>query len=78
LTELGRVSQAILDYVNGTAGYLTLYMLIREVSLETRVRHTEGWWFRRLVALALEGRIKATVYRNHDDLNIRFRRLPDA
>ena len=77
MTELGPVSQAILDYVNGTLGYLVIYSLIRDVARETGASHTENWYFRRLVALAIEGRIKATVFRDGDQLTVRLRRLTE-
>ena len=77
MSELGPISQAILDYVNGTVGYLTMYRLIRDVALETGASHTENWYFRRLVALALEGRIKAMVFRDGDSLTVRFRRITE-
>jgi len=77
LSELGPVSQAILNYVDETGGYLIIYKLIREVARETGASHTENWYFRRLVALALEGRIKATVRRDGDSLTVRFRRITE-
>jgi len=77
MSELGPVSQAILDHVNSAFGYIVLFKMIYEVSRRTKVSHTDSWYFRRLVALALEGRIEGRVYRDGDDLFIRFRRLQD-
>ena len=77
MTELGPISQAILDYVNGTVGYLVMYRLILNVARETGASHTENWYFRRLVALALENRINATVFRDGDSLTVRFRRITE-
>ena len=78
MSDLGPITRAILEYVNGIVGQLTMYRLIREVSLETETRHTESWYFRRLVALALEGRIEAAVRWEGDNVAIRFRRHPTA
>ena len=77
MTELGPVSQAILDYVNETVGFLKMYRLIREVAQETGVSHTQDWYFRRLVALALEGRINAKVFRDGERVAVMFRRLSE-
>ena len=78
VSELGPISQAILDYVNMGPGDVEFFRVINEASRVTYARHSGNWWFRRLVALALEGRIKATVYRDGDDVAIRFRRLQDG
>jgi len=69
------VSQAILDYVNDAFGYIALFKMYRQVSRKTGTSHTMPWYFRRLVALALEGRIEARVFRTGDDMAIKFRRL---
>ena len=78
VTELGPVSQAILDYVNWRAGDISLFRVINYAAGETGARHTESWYFRRLAALALEGHIMAVVHRDGDKLAFRFRRLPEA
>lgn len=75
MSELGPVSQAILDYVNSTFGYIEFFRMYNRVARETGAKHTDNWYFRRLAALALEGRIKVRVYRTGDDLAFRFRRL---
>jgi len=77
VSELGPVSQAILDHVNWSFGYVELFRVIDEAARRTGARHTENWYFRRLVALALEGHIEAKVYRTGDQLAFRFRRLPE-
>ncbi len=77
MSKLGPVSRAILEYVNEYPGYIELFRMISIVSHKTGERHMSKWYFRRLVALAMEGRIDANVYRGDDDyVNIRFRRLP--
>ena len=77
MIELGPISQAILDYVNSAFGYIVFFRMIYEVARTTGVSHTDNWYFRRLVALALEGRIEGRVYRTGDKMAIRFRRLQD-
>ena len=72
--RLGPVSQAILDHVNNTFGYIILFRMTHEVSRKTGARHTDQWYYRRLVALSIEGRIEAKVYRDGDKVTIRFRR----
>jgi len=75
MSNLGPVSQAILEYVNEYPGYIELFRMIALVSQKTGERHMSKWYFRRLVALALDGLIEANVYRgNNDYVNIRFRR----
>ncbi|GAG94317.1 unnamed protein product, partial [marine sediment metagenome] len=44
----------------------------------TRLGHTENWWYRRLVALALEGRIDSRVYRTGDKVAIMFRKKKET
>jgi len=77
MAELGPVSQAILDYVNYAAGYIEFFRLINRVRQLTGASHTNNWFFRRLVALALEGHIEAKVLRRHDLVIIKFRRLQE-
>ena len=72
--ELGPASQALLDIVNDTFGYIPLFDTIVEAQRRTGVDHAEPWWWRRLIALALEGRIVAVVVRGGDNLAFRFRR----
>ena len=77
MSELGPISEAILDYVNADFSYIVLFRMISEVARITGTSHTNQWYFRRLIALALEGRIEVMVYRTGDDVAIRFRRLQD-
>ena len=77
MSELGPVSQAILDHVNSTFGFIVFFRMVYEVSRVTGTSHTDIWYFRRLVALTLEGRIEGRVYRTGDKVAIKFRRLED-
>jgi len=77
MSELGRVSQAILDYIDLRKGYIVIFEMVHRVSLKTGTSHTTPWYFRRLVALALEGRIDAKVDRTGDQVAIIFRRLQE-
>jgi len=77
MSELGPISQAILDYVNSAFGSIVFFKMIYEVARTTGVSHTDNWYFRRLVALALEGRIEGRVYRTGDKVTVRFRRLQE-
>jgi len=77
MRELGPISQAILDYVNSAFGHIVFFKMIYEVARTTGASHTDNWYFRRLVALALEGRIEGRVYRTGDKVTVRFRRLQD-
>lgn len=78
MSELGRVSQAILDYIDERKYYIVIFEMVYRVSLKTGTSHKTPWYFRRLVALALEGRIEARVFRTGDDVVIKFRRLQEA
>lgn len=79
MSELGPVSQAILEYVNSKPGFISFWNMIITVSKEENVNHTSPWWFRRLIALALEGHIEATVYHLPDNnLSFKFRHLQEA
>ena len=75
MSELGPVSQAILDYVDSAFGHIIFFRMIDEVARMTGTSHTNNWYFRRLVALALEGRIEGRVYRTGDKVTVRFQRL---
>lgn len=76
--EVGPVSQAILDYVNSTFGFISFNKLQNAISDKLNSLHPELWYYRRLVALALEGRIEADVRRDGDKLLVKFRRLQEA
>ena len=78
MIELGPVSQAILDHIDVRKGYIVIFEMVHRVSLKTGTSHTTPWYFRRLVALSLEGRIEARVFRTGDDVAIKFRRLQEV
>lgn len=75
MSELGPASQAMLDYIRERRGFIEIFRMINAVSKRTGVPHKTEWYTRRLLVLALEGRIEAKVNRNGDLLVIRFRRL---
>jgi len=76
--ELGPASQALLDRVNLVFGYVEIGTLISWARAKTGLGHSPDWWYRRIVALALEGRIEARVFRTGDKLALKFRRLLEA
>jgi len=78
LSDLGPVSQAILNYINERAGYIEIFRMINMVAQKTGESHSTKWYRTQLVALALEGRIEAKVTRSGDKLAIRWRRLPEG
>lgn len=73
MSELGPISKALLDVVKGSFGYITISDVVTEATKRSRW-HSGEWWFRRLVALAVEGYIEAKVYRDGDAIAIKFRR----
>ncbi len=78
MSKLGPISQAILDHIDMRKGYIVIFDMLHRVSRKTGTSHTEPWYFRRLVALAFEGRIEARVFRTGDAVAIKFRRLQEA
>lgn len=76
--ELGPASLALLDRVNTAFGYVEIGTLISWARAKTGLGHSPDWWYRRIVALALEGRIEAKVHRTGDKLAIKFRRLQES
>ena len=77
MSELGPASKALLDRINQSFGYVELGTLISWARAKLG-RHSDRWWYARIVALALEGYIEAKVYRNGDDVALRFRRKKEA
>ena len=76
MSNLGPASQAMLDYINERRGFIEIFRMINAVGKKTGVPHKTEWYTRRLLVLALEGRIDAKINRSPDDvLVIRFRRL---
>ena len=78
MSELGPISKALLDVVNETFGFITPQKVTLEAANKTDAWHSNEWWFRRLVALALEGRIEGHVFRKDDEVTINFRRRQEA
>ena len=78
MKELGPASQALVDRVNRSFGYVRMGTLISWARSRTGLGHSNMWWWRRLTALALEGYIEAKVYRDGDKIAIRFRRKQEA
>lgn len=76
--ELGPASKALLDRVNLYPTYVDLGTVISYARAKTAFGHGNNWWYRRLVALALEGYIEAKVHRTGDDIAIKFRRKQEA
>ena len=76
--ELGPASKTLLERVNLSYGYVEQGTLISWARRKTGLRHGSNWWYRRLVALALEGYIDAKVYRTGDKIAILFRRKKEA
>jgi hypothetical protein len=74
MSELGPASKALLDRINQSFGYVELGTLISWATAKLGYGHSDRWWYARIVSLALEGRIEAKVYRNGDDIAIKFRR----
>lgn len=72
--ELGPASQVLLDLVNETPRYIPIRETLAEASRRTNSYYGNAWWWRRLFALALEGRIVAVITRYGDNLAFRFRR----
>jgi len=74
MSELGPASKVLLDRVNLSFSYVEIGTLVSWARAKTGHGHSTDWWYRRLVALALEGRIDAKVYRTGDDIAIKFRK----
>ena len=75
MIALGPASRALLDRIDLAFGYIELGTLISWARAKTGLGHSVNWWYRRIVALALEGHIEAKVHRTGDDIAIKFRRL---
>lgn len=78
MSELGPASKALLERVNMSFGYVELGTLVSWARAKTALGHGRIWWYRRLVALALEGHIDAKVHRDGDQIAILFRRKKEA
>lgn len=78
MSELGPISQAMMDYIQTQPDYIEVFRMIYAVSRRTGASQKNTWYFRRLMALTLEGRIEAKLTREGDKVNVRFRRLQEA
>ncbi len=74
LKPLGPASQALLDYINNTKCQIVLKDCIQNVQKKTNIWQDRDWYRIRINALALEGHIHATVYRNGDKLTMIYRK----
>jgi len=77
LSELGPASKALLERINTSFGYVVIGTLISWTREKTGLGQTEQWWYRRLMALVLEGRIDSKVFRTGDKVAIMFRKKKD-
>ncbi len=78
LKPLGPGSQALLDYINNSKGQIVIKNCIRAVRKKANRWHDDDWWKTRIQALASEGRIHATVYRNGDKVTTIYRKKTGA
>ncbi len=78
LSELGPASKALLERINTSFGYVMIGTLISWTREKTELGQNEQWWYRRLMALALEGRIDAKVFRTGDKIVIMFRKKKEG
>ena len=74
MSELGPASKALLERVNLSFGYVEPGTLTSWARAKTGLGHGSNWWYRRLVALALEGHIDAKVHRTGDQIAILFKK----
>ena len=74
VNELGPASKALLERINISFGYVEFGTLVSWARVKTGLGHGSNWWYRRLVALALEGYIDAKVYRTGDKIAILFKK----
>ncbi|GAH81003.1 unnamed protein product [marine sediment metagenome] len=74
VNDLGPASKALLERVNMSYSYVELGTLISWAKTKTGLGHGRIWWYRRLVALALQGYIDAKVHRDGDQIAILFKK----
>ncbi len=72
--KLGPASKALLDRINLEPGVVHTLEVIAWAKKRTGLRKNEYWWFRRIVALAIEGHIEQGVDRTLDIVHIYFQR----
>ena len=74
VNDLGPASKVLLERIKLSFGYVELGTLVSWAKAKTGLRHGSNWWYRRIVALALEGHIDAKVYRTGDKIAILFKK----
>jgi len=74
MSELGPVSQAILEYINERPGYIEIFRMINAVARKTGESHSHKWYRTQLMGLTLEDRIEARVQRTGDKIAILFKK----
>ncbi len=72
--ELGPASKALLERINMESGVVHTDTVIAWARKKTGIKKKEGWWFTRVVALAVEGHIEAGVDRTLDIVHVYFQR----
>lgn len=72
--ELGPASQALLERINMESGVVHTQGVIAWAQKRTGIKENEYWWFRRIVALAIEGHIEQGVDRTRDIVYVFFQR----
>ena len=76
--ELGPASEALLERINMTSGSIHIEATIEWAKKKTRIKKNEYWWYRRLVALYVEGRIDAGINRTGDIVYVSFQRKKEV
>ncbi len=72
--ELGPASKALLERINMESEVVHILGVIAWAKKKTGLKHNEYWWFRRIVALAIEGHIESGVDRTLDIVHVYFQR----
>ena len=74
LKPLGPASLALLERINKESEVVDTLAVIAWAKHKTGIKQNEYWWFRRIVALAAEERIKFGVERTLDITYVYFQR----
>ena len=72
--ELGPASLALLERINKESEVVDTLAVIAWAKEKTGIKRNEYWWFRRIVALYVEGHIEAGVERTLDITYVYFQR----
>ncbi len=72
--ELGPASLALLERINKESEVVDTLAVIAWAKEKTGIKRNEYWWFRRIVALYVEGYIKSGVERTLDIVFVYFQR----